>query len=465
MMRVLVDGDDGWRFCYWSGRNVVKGHPLVRDEARVDQASSAGPHVIVIGAGFAGIQVARGLGAARVNVTVIDAKNYHLFQPLLYQVATAALSPADIAEPVRRMLRSFPSVEVLFGEVVSIDLRARHVTLADGSTIGYDFLILATGATPTYFGHHDWQRLAPSLKSISDAREIRSRLLLSFEQAEMSTDVAERKRLMTFVVIGGGPSGVELAGAIAELARYTLSKDFHHVDAQLTTVFLLEAGPRILSAFPAQLAKYAEHKLTSLGVTVRTNCAVNNVSKHCVELDQGKIAMGLAMWTAGVKASPTGRWLGAPVDKTGRVTVNRDLSVPGLIDTYALGDVAAVLGGDGKPLPGLAQVAKQQGYFLGRALAKRIRKGTAVPEFEFHNRGNAAIIGRQSAIFDFGWSQLTGVLAWLLWAFVHIYLLAGFQHRVLVTIQWLWKYVAYDHGARLIVAPTHEAGADVQSDN
>jgi NADH dehydrogenase len=424
---------------------------------------SATPHAVIIGAGFAGVQVARGLGAAGVRATLLDRQNYHLFQPLLYQVATAALSPADIAEPVRRMLRRFPSVEVLLGEATGIDVVRHRVALADGKSLSYDILVLAAGATHAYFGHDEWAEFAPSLKSIADARRIRSRLLLSFEQAEMSDDPAERKRLMTFVVVGGGPSGVELAGAIAELARYTLVKDFHRIDAKSTTVILLEAGPRILAAFPEELAVYARRKLESLGVTVRENCAVKNISRDSVVAGDDTIPAGLAVWAAGVKASPAGKLLGVPTDKTGRVVVNRDLSVPGLSNVYALGDVALVLDKAGKPLPGLAQVAKQEGYYLGRALAKKIRGGAAVPDFEFHNRGNAAIVGRQSAIFDFGWSHLKGALAWFLWALVHIYLLAGFQHRLLVAVQWLWRYVTYDHGARLIVESAR-AGCDPDRD-
>jgi NADH dehydrogenase len=418
------------------------------------------PHVVIIGAGFAGVQVARGLGAAGVNVTLLDRQNYHLFQPLLYQVATAALSPADIAEPVRRMLRRFPDVEVLFADVTDIDVAARCLTLNDGKSISYDILVLAAGATHAYFGHDDWAKFAPSLKSIADARKVRSQLLLSFERAEMSDDPAERKRLMTFVVVGGGPSGVELAGAIAELARYTLAKDFHRIDAKSTTVLLLEAGPRILAAFPEELARYAQRKLASLGVTVRENCAVNSILRDSVEAGGDTIPTGLAIWAAGVKASPTGLLLGMPTDKTGRVKVNRDLSVPGLPNVYALGDVALVLDATGKPLPGLAQVAKQEGYYLGRALARKIRNGDAAPDFEFRNRGNAAIIGRQSAVFDFGWSHLAGVFAWFLWALVHIYLLAGFQHRLLVAVQWLWRYATYDHGARLIVEPMRPEDCD-----
>lgn len=411
------------------------------------------PHVVVIGAGFAGIQVAQGLGAAGVPVTLLDRQNYHLFQPLLYQVATAALSPADIAEPVRKMLRGYPSVEILLGDVVGIDTAARTVSLADGKVLSYDYLVVATGATHAYFGHDEWAEFAPSLKSISDARQIRSRLLRSFELAEMSEDAAERRRLMTFVVVGGGPSGVELAGAIAELARYTLARDFHHIDAKSTKVILLEAGPRILSNFPEGLARYAQRKLTSLGVTVRTDCAVKNITENSVETGDETIPVGLAIWAAGVKASPVGQLLGAPTDKTGRVKANRDLCVPDLANVYVLGDVAAVLDKDGKLLPGLAQVAKQQGHYLGRALAMKIRGDAAVPVFEFRNRGNVAIIGRHAAVFDFGWSRLKGTPAWLLWALVHIYLLTGFQHRMLVAVQWFWRYLTYDRGARLIVEP------------
>lgn len=409
--------------------------------------------VVVIGAGFAGVEVAKGLGAAGVPVMLVDKQNYHLFQPLLYQVATAALSPADIAEPVRRMLRRYPSVDVVLGEVSGIDVGARRITLGDGKVLTYDRLVLATGATHAYFGHDDWARFAPSLKSIADARAIRSRLLTAFEEAEMIDDPAARKRLMTFVVIGGGPTGVELAGAIAELARYTLTKDFHRVGFKEVNVLLLEAGPRILTAFPERLADYAVRKLAALGVTVRVNGAVGAITKDGVQVGDETIPASVAIWAAGVKASPLGALLGVATDKAGRVMVNRDLSVPGLANVYVLGDTARVRDASGNQLPGLAQVAKQEGLYLGRALAKSIREGKASPDFVFHNRGNAAIVGRHSAIFDFGWSRLSGPLAWFLWAFIHIYLLTGFEHRLLVAIQWLWRYLSYDHGARLIVEP------------
>ena len=409
--------------------------------------------VVVIGAGFAGVEVAKGLGAAGVPVTLVDKQNYHLFQPLLYQVATAALSPADIAEPVRRMLRRHPSVDVVLGEASGIDVGAHRVTLGDGKVLTYDRLVLATGATHAYFGHDDWARFAPSLKSIADARAIRSRLLTAFEEAEMIDDPAARKRLMTFVVIGGGPTGVELAGAIAELARYTLTKDFHRVGFKEVNVLLLEAGPRILTAFPEKLADYAVRKLAALGVTVRVNGAVGAITKDGVQVGDEIIPASVAIWAAGVKASPLGALLGVATDKAGRVMVNRDLSVPGLANVYVLGDTALVRDASGNQLAGLAQVAKQEGQYLGRALAKSIREGKASPDFVFRNRGNAAIVGRHSAIFDFGWSRLSGPLAWFLWAFIHIYLLTGFEHRLLVAIQWLWRYLSYDHGARLIVEP------------
>jgi NADH dehydrogenase len=415
--------------------------------------------VVVIGAGFAGVEVAKGLGAAGVPVTLVDRQNYHLFQPLLYQVATAALSPADIAEPVRRMLRRYPSVDVVLGEVSGIDAGTRRVTLSDGKVLAYDRLVLATGATHAYFGHDDWAAFAPSLKSIADARAIRSRLLLAFEEAEMVDDPAARKRLMTFVVIGGGPTGVELAGAIAELARYTLTKDFHRLSYKEVNVLLLEAGPRILTAFPQNLADYAARKLAALGVTVRVNCSVSTITQRGVQVGGETIPSSVAILAAGVKASPVGAPLGVPTDKAGRVMVNRDLSVAGLSHVYALGDVALVRDASGKQLPGLAQVAKQEGQYLGRALAKNIRQGKASPDFVFHNRGNAAIVGRHSAIFDFGWSRLSGPLAWFLWAFIHIYLLTGFEHRLLVAIQWLWRYLSYDHGARLIVETEPAASA------
>jgi len=413
--------------------------------------------VVVIGAGFAGIEVARALGRANIPVTLVDRQNYHLFQPLLYQVATAALSPADIAEPIRKMLRRHPGVEVVLGEVAGIDGSGRIVTLADGTNYSYDVLVLATGATHSYFGHDEWSQFAPGLKNIEDARTIRSRLLLAFERAEMSRDPAEQKRLMTIAVIGGGPTGVELAGSIAELARYTLAKDFHRIHAETATVLLLEAGPRLLTAFPEDLAAYAERKLNALGVTVRTNCAVERITEHTVMAAGEEIGVGLAIWAAGVRASSLGKLLGIDLDRAGRIKVNADLSVPGLENVYALGDIALALDANGKPQPGLAQVAKQEGEYLGRALVRKIQRGETAKPFVFHNRGNTAIIGRHAAVFDFGWARMKGWFAWGLWALIHVYLLVGFQHRLMVAIQWLWRYATYERGSRII---TEDASRD-----
>lgn len=407
--------------------------------------------IVIVGAGFAGLEVARGLRNAPCHVTLIDLHNYHLFQPLLYQVATAALSPADIAEPVRRMLRGCGNVEVVLGEVTAISAEDHSLSLADDRVTPYDILVLAAGATRSYHGHDDWAAHAPGLKTIADARTIRSKLLLSFEQAEACEDVAERQRLMTFVVVGGGPSGVELAGSIAELARYTLAKDFHHIDTKSTKVILLEAGPRILTEFPKALSDYAVRKLGILGVSVRQNSPVKNITAQSVEAEGENIPTGLVVWAAGVKAAPLGKLLGAATDKTGRIEAAADLSVPGYADVYALGDIASVPGSNGKPLPGLAQVAKQQGQYLGHALAANLISGAKAAPFIFRDKGNVAIIGRHAAVMDLGWLRVTGTPAWLLWALVHIYLLAGLQHRLLVAVQWLWRYVTYDRGARLIV--------------
>ncbi len=413
-------------------------------------------HVVIVGGGFAGIAVARGLGTAGIATTLIDSRNYHLFQPLLYQVATAALSPGDIAEPIRKMLRRHPRVDILLGAVTGIDTQARTLALGDGKSVPYDHLVLATGATHSYFGHDEWEAFAPGLKTIDDARRIRSRLLLAFEQAEMSHDPEEQKRLMTIAVVGGGPTGVELAGSIAELARYTLAKDFHRIRAETATVILLEAGPRLLAAFPESLAAYARDKLARLGVTVRTDAPVGHVAAHRIVVGTEEIGVGLAIWAAGVTASPLGRMLGVPTDRAGRVTVDRDFAVPGLDNVYVLGDLALAMDAHGKPLPGLAQVAKQEGTWLGHALAQRILKGTPAAPFRFHNRGNTAIVGRNAAVFDFGWARMQGWFAWVLWAFIHVYLLVGFQHRLTVSVQWLWRWLTYERGSRLIVEPSQE---------
>jgi len=410
------------------------------------------PRVVVIGGGFGGIEVARALGRARMPVTVIDRHNYHLFQPLLYQVATAALSPADIAEPIRKILRRYRSVQVMLEEVARVDRDAREVVLSAGTRVPYDILVLATGATHSYFGHPEWAHAAPGLKTIADARLIRSEILRRFEQAEIAEDAAERERLMTFAVVGGGATGVEMAGAIAELARYTLAKDFRNIRPERAHVLLIEAGPRLLTAFPERLARYAQERLRRLGVTVLLNSPVQQLSTGSLVIGDRTIAVGATIWAAGVAASPAAHWIGVSTDSAGRIPVGPDLSVVGMPDVFAIGDVALALDEKGKPLPGLAQVAKQEGIYLGRALARRLPR--PFPPFRYRSRGNTAVIGRKAAVFDFGWWQAKGAMAWFLWAFIHIYLLVGFEHRLLVSVQWLWRYFTYEQGARLIVDET-----------
>ena len=416
----------------------------------VSVSSTAGPHVVIVGAGFGGLQCARALGNSVARVTVIDRNNYHLFVPLLYQVATAALSPADIAQPIRRMLARYPNVDVLLGEVTGVDTAARRVRLADGAEVGYDRLVLAPGSSYNYFGHDEWAAAAPGPRSIEDARRIRARLLTAFERAEMSRDPVEQAALLTTIVVGGGPTGVEMAGSVAELARYSLRRDFRHIDSTKARVLLVEAGPRLLPAFPEELSSHAETELTRLGVTVLTNTAVEKIEPGAVTIGGRVERAGCIVWGAGVRASPAARWLGLTPDRTGKIAVAADLSVPGLDGVYVIGDTALALADDGAPFPALAQVADQQGRYLGRALARNLADGTAPQPFRFHNRGNTAIIGRNAAVFDFGRWRVKGRIGWLLWAIVHIYLLAGFDKRLLVATQWLWRYLTYQTGARLI---------------
>lgn len=409
------------------------------------------PHVVIIGGGFGGIAAAAALGGTRARVTVVDRRNHHLFVPLLYQVASAALSPADIAEPIRKILSRHRNIDVVLGEVTGIDAAAREVKLAGGgAALRYDRLIIATGSTYSYFGHDDWATHAPGLKTVEDARTLRARLLLSFEQAETCDDPVEQQRLLTVVIVGGGPTGVEMAGAVAELARYTLARDFRRIDPAKTRILLVEAGPRILASFPEDLSAYSHDALKKKGVEILLNKAVQEVRADGVVVAGEFIPASTIVWGAGVAASPAGRWLGVEIDRAGRIKVNPDLSVPGLDGVYALGDTTLTLGEDGKPLPGLAQVAKQQGDHLGKALARNLTDGALLPPFRFHNRGNTAIVGRNAAVFDFGKRKLTGWMAWVLWAIIHVYLLVGFEKRLLVTIQWLWRYATYQRGARLI---------------
>ena len=411
---------------------------------------TTGTHVVIVGAGFGGIACAAALGGTSIRVTLIDRRNYNLFVPLLYQVATAALSPADIARPIRRILSRHRNITVRLGEVVGVDAKARIVRLADGAEVPYGRLVLATGSEYSYFGHPEWHRVAPGPRTIEEARQIRTRLLTAFERAETTENETERNALMTTVIVGGGPTGVEMAGAVAELARYALARDFRHIDPRLARILLLEAGPRILPSFPEKLATYAHQALEHLGVTVMTQHAVESVDEGGVVAMGRRIPAGTVIWGAGVHALPAGGWLGLKLDRTGRTPVAPDLSVPGVDGVYVLGDTALASDEGGQPLPALAQVAKQQGQHLGRALAANLERGRPMPPFRFHNRGNTAMIGRHAAVFDFGWLQLRGRMAWLLWAIVHIFLLIGFQNRIIVATQWLWSYLTYERGARLI---------------
>jgi NADH dehydrogenase len=414
------------------------------------------PHVVIIGAGFGGLACAAALGGTGIPVTVIDRRNYHLFVPLLYQVATAALSPADIAQPIRKILSRHSNIRVVLDEVTGIDTERRLVRLnpdgphRDGDIL-YDRLVIATGSSYSYFGHDEWAAVAPGVKTIEDAQHIRARLLGCFERAELSTDLEEQAMLMTVVIVGGGPTGVELAGAVAELTRYALARDFRRIDPRSARILLVEAGPRLLASFPEELSRYARNALGRLGVTVMTGQAVEKIEEGGATIGGRFIPAGTIVWGAGVAASPAGRWLGVETDRAGRIRVDPDLSVPGREGVYALGDTALGAGDDGKPLPGLAQVAKQQGQHLGAALAANILRGAPMPTFRFKNRGNTAIVGRSAAVFDFGTRRLKGWLAWILWAVVHVYLLVGFEKRLLVSMQWLWRYLTYERGARLII--------------
>ncbi|HEX2725098.1 MAG TPA: NAD(P)/FAD-dependent oxidoreductase [Beijerinckiaceae bacterium] len=417
------------------------------------RAPGAGGHrVVIVGGGFGGLSTARALaGVPGIAVTLIDRRNHHLFQPLLYQVATAVLAPGEIAQPLRGLLGRYPNVEVLLAEVDAVDAAAKTIRVTDGARLPYDTLVIATGATHSYFGHPEWERFAPGLKSLEDARRIRKQVLLAFEQAERSIDAAERECLTSFAVIGGGPTGVEMAGAIAGLARQAIAGQFHNIDPTKARVLLIEAAPRILGTFPEDLSDYAEQALKRLGVEVMTGRPVEDITDRGVVVDGALLRAATIVWAAGVRSSPVADWLGVePVDRAGHVRVAADLSVPGLRDVYVLGDASLLDGSDGKPLPGLAQVAHQQGVYLGRALRARILHGTVPKPFRFHSRGNLAIIGRNAGVVQWGTVKLRGFLAWLVWGIAHVYLLNGFQNRLIVSLRWLWGYLTFQRGARII---------------
>jgi NADH dehydrogenase len=410
------------------------------------------PRVVIVGGGFGGLYAARALRREPVQVTLVDRRNHHVFQPLLYQVAMAALSPGDIASPIRWILRRQKNAEVLLGEAVGVDREGNRLLLADGA-LDYDFLIVATGATYAYFGHDDWRPVAPGLKTLEDALEIRRRVLLAFERAERESDPARQAALLTFVVIGGGPTGVEMAGALAEISRQSLARDFRHFDPGSAKILMLEGGSSILSAFPEDLRAAALHDLERLGVDVRINSIVTGVTPGLVSVGATTIASETVLWAAGVSASPLGAALGVPLDRAGRVLIRPDLTIPGSSNVFVIGDLASLAGEDGRPLPGVAQVAIQMGRHAVANILRALEHQPLRP-FRYRDLGNLATIGRASAVADFGWFHMKGWLAWLVWLFVHILNLIGFRNRFIVLMQWAWAYFSYQRAIRLITGPS-----------
>lgn len=409
--------------------------------------STSTPRVVIVGGGFAGLYAAKRLRREPVDLTVVDRRNHHLFQPLLYQVATAALNPSDIAAPIRSILRRQRNTRVILGDVIDIDKTRRVVVMADGE-LAYDYLIVATGATHSYFGNHAWEQFAPGLKSIEDALEIRRRVLLAYEAAEKESDPERRRALLTFVVVGGGPTGAELAGALAEIGRHTMERDFRAIDPSSVRVILVEGIDRVLSSFDPSLSRSAEAQLRKLGVEVRPNCRVTAIDEHGVTMGDETIDAATVLWGAGVQASPLARCLEVPLDKAGRVVVERDLSIPGFPELFVAGDLAHVEQ-DGKLVPGVAQPAMQEGVHAAANIVRRIR-GDATTPFHYHDKGSMATIGRAAAIAEFSHLKLSGLPAWLAWLFVHILFLIGFRNRILVLVQWAWSYLTFQRGARLI---------------
>ena len=418
-------------------------------QANAAEISGRRPRVVILGAGFAGLNAAIGLRNAPVDVTIIDRRNYHLFQPLLYQVATAGLSPAQIAMPIRRVLSRQKNATVLMEKVEGVDTASQTV-ITENRRIPYDFLVVATGARHAYFGHDEWETDAPGLKTIPDATEIRGRILAAFERAEATNDPYLRADLLTFVVVGGGPTGVELAGAIVELARKAIVHDFRNIDSASACIILVEAGDRILPSFPEELSAKAKRQLERLGVEVRLGAAVIRCDRDGVSLANGhEISAASVLWAAGIMASRAAKWLDVPADRAGRVVVDERLHVPGRNGVYVIGDTAAVKGAGGRPVPGVAPAAKQMGRYVARLIRKQL-SGKAVEPFRYRDYGNLATIGRKAAVADLGWLHLSGFLAWLLWSFAHLFFLVGFRNRIVVFLDWAWAYATFDRGARLI---------------
>ena len=422
------------------------------------------PQVVIVGGGFGGLNAAKALRGAPVQVTVVDRKNHHLFQPLLYQVATAGLSPADIASPIRSVLRRQANTRVLLGDVRSVDLAGRCLDLGE-TTLSYDVLILAAGAETSYFGHPDWAQFAPGLKEVDDALEIRRRVLVAFEEAEREPDAERRTRLLTFVVIGGGPTGVELAGALSDLSRVVLSRDFRRIDPRSARIVLVEMAPRLLTAFDEALSQAAKRSLEAMGVEVRTGTRVERIDREGVHVGGGLIPSRTVLWGAGVRPTPLAETLGVSLDEAGRVPVEPDLSIPGHPEAFVIGDMAAFTHQGGEPLPGLAPVAIQQGRYVGRLVGARARGDHVTEPFRYRDKGMLATVGRRCAVMEVGRFELSGFLAWVGWLLVHILYLIGFRNRVSVLINWFTSYVTYRRGARLITGRRMRAGAPGNPDD
>lgn len=415
-----------------------------------EPALTTKPHrVVIVGAGFGGLEATHRLAGAPVTITLVDRRNHHLFQPLLYQVATASLATSEIAWPIRYLLRNRPEVTTLFATVTGVDADGKRVVLDDGDALPYDTLILATGARHAYFGHDEWEPYAPGLKTLEDATTLRRRILVAFERAERETDPLQRAALLTFVIIGAGPTGVELAGTIAELAQHTLPPDFRHVDTRKARVVLIEAGPRVLAGFPDDLSEYAQRSLENIGVEVVLGQAVTECTANGVVYGGQTLKAKTLIWAAGVRASPAAEWLGASADRAGRLQVLPDLTVPGHPDIFAIGDTVVIAGPDGKPVPGIAPAAKQQGKYVAELIKARLRGGTLAP-FRYKHAGSLAQIGKRRAVIDFGRIKLRGALAWWMWGIAHIYFLIGLPNRLSVALSWLWNYIRDQRVARLI---------------
>lgn len=419
-------------------------------EAASVRGAAPRPRIVIVGAGFGGLECAKAMRRVDADIVLIDRRNHHCFQPLLYQVATAALAPNDIAWPIRSMLRDYDNVTTLLAAVSGVD-RRRQLVLTDSGAIQYDYLVIATGATHSYFGRDEWAKHAPGLKHIADATAIRRRLLLSFERAELETDPERQCALLTFVVIGGGPTGVELAGAISEVARQTLKREFRNIDPRNARILLLEAGPRILGAYPEELSAYAARALAKKGVEVRVNCAVTACTEAGVETKQGAIPAANLIWAAGVAASPAAQWLEAPHDRSGRIYVGADLSLADAPNIFVIGDTAAPPASEGRPIPGIAPAAKQMGRYVAKLLRARLAETPAPPPFRYRHAGDLATIGRNDAVVRIGAVRLKGFVAWAFWSVVHIFFLIGARNRLAVAFNWLWDYVTFQRSVRLIV--------------